>query len=108
MELHEFAGGQGHGCMESIRVVRIVRADIFSECSNFVIRNVEVLPDGKLVGHGFVLILVRRRVCFSTRESVVQLIALLCIFPENTVAFPQYLEHAVAELFLTWRCGLSA
>ena len=101
VELHEFAGGQEHGCTESIRAVRIVRGDIFPECSNFVIRNVEGSPNEKIMGHGFVLILVGRRVCFSTRESVVQLIAQLCIFPENTVAFPHSLEHAVAELFLT-------
>ena len=70
-------------------------------CSNFVIRKVEVPPNGKIGGREFVLIHVGRRVCFSTRESVVQLNALLCVFPENTVAFPHSLEHAVAELFLT-------
>ena len=55
-------------------MVRIVRADIFPECSNFVIRKVEVPPNEKIGGREFVLILVGRRVCFSTRESVDQLI----------------------------------
>ena len=69
-------GGQGHGCTESIRVVRIVRANLFPESSNFVIRNVEVLPNEKIGSRVFVLH-VGRRVCFFTRQSVVPLIALL-------------------------------